>query len=553
MDNDKDAAESEQWKRKYFDQLEEAERTEKQWRNADELLRKTISRLTLAADGQDDTLDRQLRELRNAIRDRASSAQLQTVIDAMSKTLVKLDREKKKDAGAATDNPLLTLLDTLSLPKGTGRKVKALRKQLDADSIDTGRAVSGFVELIQSALELSTDADSGPAGDKVKGGLFQRLFGEQANDEPGDDSDDDRQGLRSEPGDRTGADGDSVREILIRLLERLSLPDELVERVESIRDQIEASDDAGSWDAIIEQIADLIQAIRTQTQKEKQGIENFLLQLTESLQEVDRQLQDSEQYYDDSFAAGEQLDNAVKEGISGIESGVRDATELDQIKQLVQTHIDTVLQHMEKHRETEQQRYEKAKQEIAVMNERLHSMESEAEELRSQIHDERSQAQTDALTGIPNRLAYEERLEQEIARWKRFSTPLVLLIWDVDRFKSVNDTFGHKAGDKVLRTIARKLSDGIRETDFIARYGGEEFVHLMTGSELADCLVVADKLRTLIQETGFHFRGESVTITASCGIAQFTDGDSVEQWFERADQALYKAKREGRNRCELAG
>ena len=92
MDIDKDASESEQWKRKYFDQLEEAENKEKQWRQADELLRKTISRLTLAADGQDDALDRQLHDLRNAIRDRASSVQLQHAIDAMSNTLKKFEK-----------------------------------------------------------------------------------------------------------------------------------------------------------------------------------------------------------------------------------------------------------------------------------------------------------------------------------------------------------------------------------------------------------------------------------------------------------------------------
>ncbi|VAW80486.1 hypothetical protein MNBD_GAMMA13-912 [hydrothermal vent metagenome] len=233
------------------------------------------------------------------------------------------------------------------------------------------------------------------------------------------------------------------------------------------------------------------------------------------------------------FAASGVLGSAVKEGIDGIQNSMRDTTDLDQIKQLVQSHIDIVLDHMEKHHATEQQRYDAAKAEISRVTERLHDVESEADALRARAHEERNQAQTDVLTGIPNRLAWEERLEQEIARWKRFSTPLVLLIWDVDKFKRVNDTFGHKAGDKVLRTIARSLAAPIHETDFIARYDGEEFVHLMTGAELDACLVVEDKLRSKIESTGFHFR----------------DGDSAESWFERADRALYKAKQKGRNCC----
>jgi diguanylate cyclase len=551
VDKQKDTAESEQWKRKYFDQLEEAETREKQWRQTDDLLRKTISRLTLAAEGQNEKLDGQLRDLRNAIRDHANATQLKTAIDAMSATLVSLDREKKRESSGDTDASLLLLLDALSLPRGTGRKARALRKLLVGGNAEPSRVVSEFVGLIDAAIDLSRDSDKAETGKSPRSGLLQRLFGE-----PDKAAREDSTVTADRPSETPGATGadkaGSVREILVQLLERLSLPDDLAEQLEAVRDRIEATRDSDAWDGVIEQIADLVQAIRTRTQKEKQGIENFLLQLTGRLQEWDRQLADSEQYYDETLAAGEELDDAVKQGISGIESGVREATDLSEIKQLVQTHIDTVLMHMEKHRQVEQRRYDKAKAEISIMNERLHSMENEADELRSRISEERIQAQTDTLTGIPNRLAYEERLEQEIARWKRFSTPLVLLIWDIDYFKNVNDTFGHKAGDKVLRTIARKLSQSIRETDFIARYGGEEFVHLMTGSNPADCLRVADKLRTLVQETGFHFRGEAVTITASCGLAEIRDGDSVEQWFERADQALYKAKRDGRNRCELA-
>ena len=549
MDIDKDASDAEQWKRKYFNQLEDAEGKEKQWQQADELLRKTISRLTLAADGQDDTLDKQLSDLRNAIRDRASSAQLRKAIDAMSTTMVKLERERKQDdADTGNDSVLLKLLDQLQLPKGTGRKTKQLRKLL-SDSAASGseQAVSAFVELFHSAMELSVEPDSDNAAGTERGGLFQRLFGGQekaAENEALDNRD-------SQPANAAedGSQQTSVREILIRLLERLSLPDDLMKQVDAIREQIGTASSNSSWDQVLEQIADLVQAIRTQTQKEKQGIEDFLLQLSERLQEVDRQLADSDTYYDDSFAASGELNSAVKEGMDDIQNSVREATDLDQIRQLVQTHIDTVLTHMEKHRETEQQRYDAAKAEIATVTAKLNDVESEADALRTRIHEERSQAQTDALTGIPNRLAWEEQLEQEIARWKRFNTPLVLVIWDVDHFKNVNDSFGHKAGDKVLRTIARNLAGSIRETDFIARYGGEEFVHLMTGAELEDCVVVADKLRGKIEATGFHFREQAVTITVSCGLTQFRDGDSSESWFERADRALYKAKQAGRNRC----
>ena len=548
MNIDDDTQEAGQWKAKYFAQLEESERKEKQWHDADELLRKTISRLTLAADGLDSTLDQQLRDLRNAIRDRAGTMQLGTLVDDMSRTLARLDTERAEGGQDSGENLLLDLLEALSLPKGTGRQTKALKKRLGESSTDNKTTIQSFAKLIRTAIELSSDETEQTASQGARAGLLQRIFGatDSGADSPAGDS-------KTRPKEQaTRQTTDTVREVLIRLLECLSLPEELVDRVQDIRTGIQAIREGESWDGILEQIADLIQVIRTRTLQEKQGIEEFLVQLGERFQEVNRQLQGSEKYYDDAHQAGEQLDSDVKAGISGIDISVRDATDLAQLRSDVQTHVDAVLVHMAKHRDEEKKRYEDAKVQVSSMSGRLQDLENETAELRSRIKQERNQAKVDPLTGIPNRLAYEERLEYEVARWKRFATPLVLVMWDIDLFKKVNDSFGHRAGDKVLRTIARTLESSIRETDFVARYGGEEFVQLMTGSSLEECLQVADKIREAIKKTGFHFRDQAITITASCGLAELRDGDSVEQWFERADKALYKAKQEGRNRCELA-
>lgn len=482
MDDDRHAQEATQWKQKYLDQLEESERSEKQWKDNDELLRKTISRLTLAAVGLDETLDKQLRDLRNAIRDHSDAAQLRLRINEMSATLVKLDQ---------------------------GGETRKTKKQ---------------------------ETSEGPA---ESSGFLKRLFG-AARREVQDDKD-----ARPDGQDST----ETVSDILVQLLERLTLPEEFSTRVERIRGHILGMREGGHWDSVLGEIADLVQAIRAQSLKEKQGIEEFLKQLGERLQEVDCQLAQSETYYDESMQAGQQLDSQVKQEITGIGDSVRDATDLGELRQTVQTHIDAVLQHMTKHQEVEQQRYEEAKQEIASMNARMKDMEAETEALRSRINDERSQAKTDALTAIPNRLAWEERLELEVAHRKRFGTPLVLVMWDIDHFKQVNDNYGHKAGDKVLRTLAHVLADNVRETDFVARYGGEEFVQLMMGSTLEECLPVVEKLRKAIEETGFHFRDTRVTITASCGLTEYRDGDTPDQCFERADKALYRAKDGGRNRC----
>ena len=176
-------------------------------------------------------------------------------------------------------------------------------------------------------------------------------------------------------------------------------------------------------------------------------------------------------------------------------------------------------------------------------------MESESCELKSKLKIANTQALRDTLTGLPNRNAYNERLETELARWKRYHSPLSLIIWDIDHFKSINDNYGHKAGDKVLLLIAKQLSDHSRATDFISRFGGEEFTMLLPNTDSQSALKVANQLRQAIEKTGFNASGASVAITISCGITEFMPDDTDESAFERADQALYQAKEQGRNRC----
>lgn len=158
-------------------------------------------------------------------------------------------------------------------------------------------------------------------------------------------------------------------------------------------------------------------------------------------------------------------------------------------------------------------------------------------------------AVTDGLTDIFNYRAFQHRLHLEIQRSKRFSLPLSLLMIDIDHFKRYNDTFGHPAGDKLLREFAEILRTHIREVDCPARYGGEEFVLILPGTTKQSARIVAEKLRTLVEETDFS----GTHITVSIGIASFPeDTDVKDTLITLADQALYRAKEEGRNRTILS-
>jgi diguanylate cyclase len=129
---------------------------------------------------------------------------------------------------------------------------------------------------------------------------------------------------------------------------------------------------------------------------------------------------------------------------------------------------------------------------------------------------------------------------------------VTMLLWDLDDFKSINDTYGHRAGDRVLQSVATCFTSGLRAEDFVARIGGEEFVVLLTGMPFARALRVADELRRGVEVLRFHFRGTPVRVTVSCGLTELRAGDAGGAAFDRADAALYRAKHGGKNACIAA-
>ncbi|MBI4685773.1 MAG: GGDEF domain-containing protein [Nitrospirae bacterium] len=176
---------------------------------------------------------------------------------------------------------------------------------------------------------------------------------------------------------------------------------------------------------------------------------------------------------------------------------------------------------------------------ISIANARLHS---EIEKM----------AVTDGLTGLFNHRHLQECLSTEFKRRERFSEPLALLLVDIDYFKKVNDTYGHPAGDKILHGVANILKDTIRNIDIAARYGGEEFAAILLGTESSGAKNMAERLRNAIMNTAFNVEGKQLQVTVSIGIAIFLGlSDKKESLIERADQALYHAKRNGRNRSVL--
>jgi diguanylate cyclase (GGDEF)-like protein len=179
------------------------------------------------------------------------------------------------------------------------------------------------------------------------------------------------------------------------------------------------------------------------------------------------------------------------------------------------------------------------------------------QDLASQVEHLRMRAFVDALTGVWNRGALFDLLHREVERAKRSHSNLSLAILDIDHFKTVNDTYGHPAGDEVLKLLCRRLLGVVRAYDAVGRYGGEEFVVVFPETGVEQASALAERLRRSVEEVPFSLGGAEKTLTVSVGVTSLRASsagaapageDTVESMLQRADDALYQAKRSGRNR-----
>jgi len=157
----------------------------------------------------------------------------------------------------------------------------------------------------------------------------------------------------------------------------------------------------------------------------------------------------------------------------------------------------------------------------------------------------------DSLSGLLNRRSLFTRISIEIERSIRLDVPLTGLMIDIDKFKSVNDNYGHQCGDMVIRGIGARLQAGLRKYDYAGRYGGEEFFVVLSNSNEQQAFGIAERFRKDMEELRYQCGGESIGVTVSIGAARYAQGESQESWIERVDRAMYQAKQSGRNRIVL--
>ncbi|MBL4638877.1 MAG: GGDEF domain-containing protein [Proteobacteria bacterium] len=538
MSNDDAAQQLEEWKQKYYQSISSLEKQQ----SYEDLLQRSLARLALAAQGLDASLDKQLKSLRKVLRGNNDQKEIQYILDQMEKAIARMEVNKSQDSTQSSGEILADLLKSLKLRKPYKADARKLAKQLKlASSSEVSTILPELLLLLNSCL---------PDGTEKPARRFSfHLFG--IGKPAKNDNQQQNKANESNSASLLNDEDDSppFNIMLMQLLERLSLPTDLSKQATKLRLKLEKGIDDEDLPQAINEIADIVSTLGSMVITEKLEYQQFLTSLTTRLNELDQHIRETGDHNAEAFKEREIIGQAVEDEFVDLRNNVEGANDLEQLKSTVSERLDFLDQHFELYQKSDQNRFEQSQKEIIELNQRIQTMEQETTVLRESAEKSRNLALKDALTGIWNRQALNEILDKEFARWQRYQSPLSIVIWDVDFFKRVNDNYGHAAGDKVLRTIARIFQKATRDADFIARFGGEEFMGVFPETRLEDALTLANKIREKVELSKFHYEDKRVFVTASAGLATFRPGDSIDDVFKRADKALYQAKQGGRNRC----
>jgi diguanylate cyclase len=523
-------ASEQELRQKYREVLSQLEAQEAQSGQLEGVLRLLIGRLCLAGRGRDARLDEELRKIGSLTRNRLEIAQINAALEPLTRAVAGLDQISSETinmlrgpepASTGATSRQATLADTT--PQ------RAAAAPAAAPPAPKGAPPISTTQTQRALHTITTVSKTAPASAQAT-----------AHSLPA---------LAAAPDGNTSERETRIHTALAQMLDRLSALPELRPAISALHDRTFNDLSSDELADRLERVTNLIGEQRTSLLREKREIEDMLKQIDSRLEAISAFFAYEDADRTSTRDNSKQLNMLVMGEVNEISSDMTESESLTELRGRVGTRLETINTHLSDFRSREEERLAAQVDRTMSLRARVEELERESRVLQNSLQEEQRAAMIDSLTGIPNRAAYDDRMAHEFARWQRHGGTITIAAWDVDNFKSINDEFGHMAGDKVLRILGQHLARNVRGTDFVARYGGEEFIMIMIGMDSDQALKACNKVRAGIQAIAFHFRDRPVTVTASCGITSFRMGDMPDMAFERADGALYEAKDAGRNRC----
>ncbi|MEO8779666.1 MAG: GGDEF domain-containing protein [Rhodanobacter sp.] len=343
----------------------------------------------------------------------------------------------------------------------------------------------------------------------------------------------------------------STVDVLLQLIDQLSLDATFHDVLDSVRQGVRAAVDDLELAQQAETLARLVNRHHRQLGEQRATAERLLTHVTRQLDELAHYLDRESVDHSDGSGARQELDRNLTSEIDALGDHLQQSPDMNPLHLELQSRLGAITSHLTTFREREEARERDWQARAEQMSERIGELERSAQMMEANLRQEHQLASTDPLTGLANRAVFQQRMALVCEQMAQKDRHACLLVLDIDHFKQINDRFGHAAGDRALRIVAEQLGARLRADDLLARYGGEEFVVVLPGASAQAAVGVADDLRGCIEGISFRGQQQPVRITVSCGVTALCVNDTPEQAFERADRALYRAKHNGRNRCEL--
>lgn len=335
----------------------------------------------------------------------------------------------------------------------------------------------------------------------------------------------------------------------ITLLRTLAILGDDDGSLRSLAKQLEPIPD---WTTLDSLAAETIILIQKRLDKEKGQFEYYLNKLNEQLRQINELILKDQNSVAELNELNQALDRNVNEQLEKARQELGKATSIEQLQHTLDTSLETLTEVIVSFKSQTDARMAKMQSNQLKLTSQLKTLQENNLSLIKQVALERELSTRDPLTQLPNRQGFDQRLKEEMARSVRYQQPLSIALIDVDFFKRINDEFGHLAGDKVLKILAKEMKSQVRQSDYLARFGGEEFILILPQTDLEQAEQALDKMRVHISQCPFNFQGKPVQITISSGIAQHSGEETSDLVLHRADKAMYQSKEAGRNRTTLA-
>jgi len=589
------AQEDNRWRDKYRLSITQQEQLEKTLTAQQALLHRTVIALSSAAEGQDAEVDKRLSAIRGSLKNNDVGG-FDRMIKSLEKVTIEADKKRHKQWSDVQKHFLLIAnqLQKLSSSPNTKSAVKDYKKR-----IPKGELLPATIKrLLEEFGHLQNQVSTGKSD--AKNGLMSRLFNKEKNIPATSEKDvtsweEVEENIASTKTLKDQADDTPIKEIEgeilhdsseneIRYRER-AIPEAIhqlpsneptfsqisdrvtiiltelldhfpsVECVEQKAIKVRQNINRGlSWYELAPTLEDIRDFVIQSSIGADDNYRIYLNNVYQELSNITHGLGLAIQEEEEQRLATDRLHNCLDDGMRTINQALKEHNDIDRLKNAVETQVQNIQSALKNSQPEKEDNQESLSAQLTGLVERVQKMEKQDADIREQLEKEKIRAVTDKLTGLPNREAYSERVHDEMLRWQRYQHPLSLAVLDIDFFKKVNDQYGHQMGDKVLKAVSSSVANRLREVDFIARFGGEEFVLLLPETNAEDAQHMLNRTRERLAKTQMKSKnsnGEETkfTVTFSIGIAQFTDGDTSDNVFERADKALYEAKANGRNQC----